>query len=357
MMADGYFQRLTRLTPTRFWVNNPTRDEADLAIAAGAVACTCNPSYGQKMLDHPAEGAYARRLLDEAVAESATDPGATAVLQRKLVKPIMDRFLPLWQGDPSRYGYVSIQGDPIREESAAAILEEAEPNRRLAPNACIKVPCTAAGLEAMGSLLGDGACVNATEVMSVAQTLSLVDLYERVTSGRARRPVMFVSHIAGIYDDYLQQWAAKSGVDVEPDVLWQAGLAVARRVYEVMRARGTPQIFIGGGARGLHHFTELVGGDLVVTINWVGTADRLIAENPAVVYRLFNPVPDHVVRELIEKVPDFKRAYLDDGLAVEEYEEFGGVEHFRHMFVSGWKRVEALAHERRAALAEGGGQR
>jgi transaldolase len=169
--------------------------------------------------------------------------------------------------------------------------------------------------------------------------------------------MLFISHIAGIYDDYLQQWAAEAGVEIEPDVLGQAGLAVARRVYDVMRKRDTPAIFIGGGARGLHHFTELVGGDLVVTINWTGTADRLIAENPAVVYRLFNPVPGHVVDELIEKVPDFRRAYLDDGLSPAEYGEFGGVEHFRHIFVSSWQRVEALADERRGALAQTGGPR
>ena len=35
-MQDGYFQRVTRMSPSRFWINNPTRHEADLAIAAGA---------------------------------------------------------------------------------------------------------------------------------------------------------------------------------------------------------------------------------------------------------------------------------------------------------------------------------
>ena len=49
--------------------------------------------------------------------------------------------------------------------------------------------------------------------------------------------------------------------------------------------------FIGGGARGLHHFTELVGGDVNLTINWVGTADALLEQNPPVISRIFNPVP------------------------------------------------------------------
>ena len=68
------------------------------------------------------------------------------------------------------------------------------------------------------------------------------------------------------------------------------------------------------------------------------------------VYRLFNPVPQKVLDELIEKLPDFRRGYLDDGLSVEEFESFGPVLLFRSSFVKGWKRVLDIAKERRAAL-------
>ena len=79
MAEAGYFHRVHAQTPTRFWINNPTRDEADRAIAEGAVGCTCNPSYCQKMIDHPSEGDYSRPLLDEAVRESASDDEAEAL--------------------------------------------------------------------------------------------------------------------------------------------------------------------------------------------------------------------------------------------------------------------------------------
>ena len=55
-MKEPYFRRVTELTPSRFWINNPTPPEAEWAIAAGATGCTCNPSYTQKMIDHPEEG-------------------------------------------------------------------------------------------------------------------------------------------------------------------------------------------------------------------------------------------------------------------------------------------------------------
>jgi transaldolase len=53
---------------------------------------------------------------------------------------------------------------------------------------------------------------------------------------------------------------------------------------------------------------------------------------------------------LMEKLPDFKRGYLDDGMEPEEYDEFGPVELFRSSFIKSWNRVMALIKERRAAM-------
>ena len=130
-------------------------------------------------------------------------------------------------------------------------------------------------------------------------------------------------------------------------MLHQAGLAVARKVYRIMTERAYKCIFIGGGARGLHHFTEMVGGKVCITINWVGTADKLIEQNPPVMYRLFNPVPDKVIDELMEKLPDFRKGYLEDGLSIEEFEDFGPVQLFKSAFTKSWGRVLEIIKERR----------
>ena len=133
-------------------------------------------------------------------------------------------------------------------------------------------------------------------------------------------------------------------------MLWQAGLAVARKVYRIMEERGYSAVFIAGGARGLQHFTEMVGGKVCCTINWEGTADALLAQDPPVVYRLFNPVPQKVIDELMEKLPDFKRGYLEDGLEEAEFEHFGPVLLFRNSFMKSWKRVLGIIQERRQVL-------
>jgi transaldolase len=94
----------------------------------------------------------------------------------------------------------------------------------------------------------------------------------------------------------------------------------------------------------------MVGGDVVVTINWKGTADELLKLDPPIVWRLFNPVADYVIDELMEKVVEWKRGYLEDGLTPDEYEGFGPVVLFRDSFVSSWRRVLELIKERREAL-------
>ncbi len=71
-----------------------------------------------------------------------------------------------------------------------------------------------------------------------------------------------------------------------------------------------PVGFIGGGARGLHHFTEMVGADACITISWKGAADELIKSDPPVIQRFFMPTPHSVIDELVEKVEDYRRAYV-----------------------------------------------
>ena len=96
-MADHYFQRVHALTPTKFWINNPTRQEADWALAEGALGCTCNPSYcGKMLLDRPEEGEYASWVLDEVLRTLDSATAAEEELQRKLVAVIAEKFMPLY---------------------------------------------------------------------------------------------------------------------------------------------------------------------------------------------------------------------------------------------------------------------
>jgi transaldolase len=92
----------------------------------------------------------------------------------------------------------------------------------------------------------------------------------------------------------------------------------------------------------------MVGGSIHVTINW-STALELIQANPAVVSRMDFPVSPLVIDELSDKLPDFRKAYLDHGLLAEEFGDFGPLQYFRDMFVKGWDTLVKCVTDRRHA--------
>lgn len=347
-MSKTYFHRVNEQTPTKFWINNVTREEADMAIAAGACGCTQNPSYTWKMMTRPEELPYVLGLLDPILKEEADDTEALVKLQSALVTNVAKHFMPIWEATGHRLGYVSIQGDPFHED-AETIIRCARLNAKGSPNIMAKVPVTEEGLKAIRVLLAEGIAINATEVMAVKQALDLCQVYNEVCSGMENPPVCYYSHIAGIYDQYLNNYVKENNVDISPDSLWHAGLAVARKTYKMTKAVAPQVGFIGGGARGLHHFTEMVGADAVVTINWVGTADKLIEQDGVVTERFWMPVPERVIDECVEKLPDFAKGYFVNAIKAEEYEDFGPVVLFRSQFESAWQNALKFIADRRKA--------
>ncbi|MHB0896725.1 MAG: transaldolase family protein [Spirochaetales bacterium] len=345
---EGYFKRVQRETASRFWINNVTRKEAALAIDAGAVGCTQNPSYVWKMLTSEDDREFAEAKLARILATTDNDNTALEILQRELVGNIAALFRPMYEASGGELGYVSIQGDPF-DESRDTILRLARENRKMGPNIMIKIPVTEGGLEAVGECIREGMPVNATEVMSLRQAMDLCDIYDEATEGMAHPPKVYLSHIAGIFDEYLAGAMAAGKIGISSDHLYQAGKIVAKKIRSYMDNRDTRVGFINGGARGLHHFTEWVGANISTTINWKGTAEDLLRLDPPVVCRFDAPVPEAVVDSLVSKVPDFARAYWPEGLEPHEFEEFGPVVLFCSSFRKAWKSSLARIAEIRKA--------
>nr|WP_319473550.1 transaldolase family protein [uncultured Sphaerochaeta sp.] len=337
-----YFKRVAALTPTKFWVNNVSREEAQLGISAGASGCTQNPSYVWKMLNHPVEKEYATSLLRETMQESDDDNQVICTLQRKLIKGVSDIFMDVYNRTHGEAGYVSIQGDPIHEEDYQVILDEARLNREMNPNIMIKIPATESGLKALEILLSEGTPINATEVMGVDQVIALGEIYQRVFEQTGKRPVMYFSLITGIFNEWLRRDVQEKNIDINADVLHQAGMVIAKKVYQLNHDHNYKMGFISGGARTLDDFYEMVGGDVCVTMNWKGSCDELIKEDKPVISRLFNPVQPMVLDQLQNKLPQFNQAFQEGGLTVEEFEHYGPVMYFRDSFIRSWESAVEL---------------
>ncbi|MFV0399508.1 MAG: transaldolase family protein [Oscillospiraceae bacterium] len=345
----GYFHRVSSRTPTDFWINNVTLREAELAIEAGAAGCTQNPSFVWRILSGSEDQAMAEEILERLMRENADNNAVLSKLQAELIGQICRKFFPLFERSRGKQGWVSIQGDPFHEDSDT-IVAYGRQCRALAENVIVKIPATLSGLAAIEQLLPEGTPILATEVMSLDQAAAVCDLYDRCAEKMANPPTVYMAQIAGIFDEHLRDVAKENGIEADPELFFTAGTAVAKKVRRMMADRRSGVKFMSGGARGTYHFTELVGVDGCVTINWDGYAKRLLEENPAVIQR-FHMAPDPaLIDELLQSFPAFRKAYTPDSLRPEEFESFGPVVKFRLAFESGWRSGLDYIAQRRNAM-------
>jgi hypothetical protein len=92
------------------WVNNPSGADLERAIAAGAINCTTNPQYCQKLFDTDPE--YMRGVVDSVVREVEDDEEAAEKVYHTASLRVLTRFRPLYDASGGAQGFVTIQGDP-----------------------------------------------------------------------------------------------------------------------------------------------------------------------------------------------------------------------------------------------------
>jgi transaldolase len=100
-----------------------------------------------------------------------------------------------------------------------------------------------------------------------------------------------------------------------------SGVAVFKRAYRIFQERGFRARLLGAAIRHHYHWSELIGGDVVITMpsNW---QKRFNASSVEVRPRMDDPVDPRIVDELSQHYPDFVRAHDPDGLSREEFDAF-----------------------------------
>jgi transaldolase len=340
---------MAKETPTRVWVNNPTLNEIDLALAQGAVGCTTNPAYGGSLLKRAPDEIMP--IIKECVRLAPDDAGAAEMVQQRLVARIARRFRPLFDAGGTQ-GFVSIQGAPESDTEAAHILAEARSARTLGPNVTPKLPATAPGLEAFERLVAEGSPTIVTEVFSLAQLIEVCERYLSVTARTKVRPPFFISPITGIFGDHLKAVAKRDGLGLNPRDAEMVGVALGRACQHLVEERDYPVTLLFGGARIPLDLTGFVGARAAATINW-STFAEVLAAGEHFARGIDEPIDPAALSRLEASFGDVRNAMKLDGLTLEEFEMFGPVQHFRNNFMAGWHAVQqAVADERKAV---GGG--
>jgi transaldolase len=148
----------------------------------------------------------------------------------------------------------------------------------------------------------------------------------------------------GRLDDWLKVAAKKDSIVLTPGHLDWAGIAVIKKAYGLYQQRGFQTRLLAAAYRHHLHWSELIGGDIVQTIpyEWQLLFNQSDVE---VKKRMQIPVDPAVVGELYRKFADFRRAYDENGITVEEFDRFGATVRTLRTFIGSYAELLACVRD------------
>ena len=338
-----------RNTPTALWNDSSDPNELAQSISFGGVGATCNPTIAFTCINQRREVWLPRiaELAKEMPEATESEIGWQAVRElsleaAKLLEPIFER-------ENGRNGRLSMQTDPRLARSAKALADQAEEFSNLAKNIIVKIPATSVGVKAIEDATYRGVSVNVTVSFSVPQAVATGEAIERGLKRREAEgkdvstmgPV--VTLMVGRLDDWIKDVAKRDGLFLDPGHLEWAGIAAFKRAYQEFNKRGLRARMLSAAFRNVMHWSEFVGGDVVVSppFKWA----KLINDSGyKMQQRMDIPVRDDIMATLLS-IPEFVRAYEPDGMTPLEFDTFGATAKTLRGFLQADADLDALVRD------------
>jgi len=348
--SQSPLQQMTRTTPTRLWNDSASIEELTYSMEHGAVGATCNPVIAVTVLKK--EMATWRPRIESLLREmpTATEDEIGWRLVEELSVRAAELLEPIFAAEAGRNGRLSIQTDPRYFRNTDAIVEQAGDFSRLAPNMIVKIPVTRAGIPAIEEATYRGISINATVCFTLPQCIAVAEALERGLKRREKEgkdiasmgPVCTI--MVGRLDDWLKVLLERDGLSVDPGYLEWAGVAVFKKTYGIFRERGYRVRLLSAAFRNHMQWSELIGADAVISPPYAWQK-RFNASDIEVKPRIDNPVDPKVVSQLLTHFPDFRRAYSEGGLTVEEFDHFGPTLRTLRQFIAACADLAALVRD------------
>jgi len=337
-------------TKTDFWNDSCAVKELTYAIEHGAVGATSNPTIVYTVLKQ--ELGLWKDRIQQLINENPnwSEVEITWKIFEEIGLKGAELLLPVYEREGGKKGRLSIQTNPANYRNAEAVAEQAVHFDSLAPNIQVKAPVTQAGVKAIEEATYQGVNINATVCFTVPQSLAVAEAVERGLKRREMEgksvedmsPVCTI--MVGRMDDWLKVVAKKEGIIITPGYMDWAGVAVMKKAYGIYQERGYRTRLLAAAYRNHLHWSEFIGGDVVLTIpyKWqllFNQSDIEIKE------RMQNPVPDEIVSTLYDHFEEFRKAYDEDGLSVEEFDSYGAAVRTLRGFITSYHDLQAFIRE------------
>lgn len=337
-------------TITDFWNDSCSIEELTYAIDNGAVGATSNPIIVVNVLKK--EMSLWKDRIKEIIATNPT--WSEVEVAWKVCEEVAVHgsklLLPVYEREHGKKGLLSIQTNPANYRNAKAMIEQAIHFHTLAPNLQIKLPVTAAGIEAVEEVTALGINVTATVCFTVPQAVAVGEAVER---GIARRKaegkdiadlVPACALMIGRLDDWMHALINRDNITTHPSAPHWAGVAVMKKSYDIYKARGFQTRLLAAAYRHHLHWSELLGGDVILTIpyDW---QKRFNASDVEVKSRIDEPVPAAIIDDLYTHIPDFRKAYDEDGLSIKDFDSYGATVRTLRGFITAYHDLIAVIRE------------
>jgi len=340
----------TALTATDYWNDSCSIEELTYAIERGAVGATSNPTIVGEVLGK--EMPLWRERIGEIIAlnPSATEDEVAWQLIEEMAVRASKLLLAVFEREGRVKGRLSIQTNPKLFRSTERLVEQGMRFAGLAPNMQVKLPATRAGIDAIEQVTAAGVSINATVCFTVPQAVAVAEAVERGLDRRsaAGEDISTMSPVCtimvGRLDDWMQVLVKRDRITVDPGVVHWAGIAAFKNAYGLFRERGYRARLLAAAYRHHLHWSELIGGDIVLTIPHAW--QRLFNESSIeVVPRIDNGLPNGVFEQLYENFPDFRRAYDPNGMTPEEFDSFGATVRTLRGFIASYQDLVAVIRD------------
>jgi transaldolase len=337
-------------TLTDYWNDSCSVEELTYALENGAVGATSNPTIVHNVLKK--EMHLWKERIFTIIRENPTwsEEQITWKLIEEMAVKGTELLRPVFEREHGCKGRLSIQTNPQFYRNAEAILAQALHFNTLAPNIQVKIPATQAGVRAIEEATYHGININATVCFCVPQALAVAEAVERGLRRREANgqsvvdmyPVCTI--MVGRMDDWLHVLEKRDSILVTPGYPDWAGIACLKKAYAIYHERGYRARLLAAAYRHHLHWSELIGGDIVMTIpyEWQKLFN---ASSVEVKERFQNPVSQEIIDTLYRLFPDFRRAYDVDGLSVPEFDSFGPAVRTLRTFISSYHDLVSVIRD------------
>lgn len=259
-------------------------------------------------------------------------------LYKTIVRLGAETYLPVYQRSGYAYGHLSAQVNPYTFFDSEAMVAQALELHALSPNIAIKIPGSYEGVQTIQRLTSLGVPTNCTSGYSVPQFVAVAEAVQAgllaarhagVDLTGWRSVITYMSARWEAAPDFADQ-AKQVGVELTPEEVRWAGVAIFKNAYRIFRQRAYPSkllicsLRLGPRVDGVMrcwHVEETAGADVIFTLPPPFLTELFTqADHLQFTPRIWEAIPAEVMSRL-RKVPYFNAAYEPDGTALPDFNQ------------------------------------